>query len=53
MLGVDLIEDGDGRPHVLEVNHTIEFQGFQAAHGDRLDVAARMVAYLRRRVALR
>lgn len=41
--GVDLIEDGAGRLLVLEVNHRVEFSGFSRAHGDRLDVAARIV----------
>ncbi|MEV4258409.1 lysine biosynthesis protein LysX [Spirillospora sp. NPDC049652] len=44
VLGVDLVEGPDG-PLVLEVNHTVEFQGFQAAHGDALDVADAIVSY--------
>ncbi|MEU6023284.1 RimK family alpha-L-glutamate ligase [Micromonospora sp. NPDC047134] len=36
--GVDLIEDGDGRLTVLEVNDRVEFRGFESAHGD-IDVA--------------
>jgi [lysine-biosynthesis-protein LysW]--L-2-aminoadipate ligase len=44
--GVDLIEDRDGRLLVLEVNHRVEFAGFQAALGDRVDVADRIVAHL-------
>ncbi|MFI7426819.1 RimK family alpha-L-glutamate ligase [Micromonospora sp. NPDC049836] len=44
--GVDLIEDSDGRLLVLEVNHRVEFSGFQAALGDRVDVADRIVAHL-------
>lgn len=44
--GVDLIEDGDGRLLVLEVNHRVEFSGFQAALGDRVDVADRIVEHL-------
>lgn len=44
--GVDLIEDGDGRLLVLEVNHRVEFAGFQAALGDRVDVADRIVEHL-------
>jgi [lysine-biosynthesis-protein LysW]--L-2-aminoadipate ligase len=43
--GVDLIEDRDGRPLVLEVNHRVEFSGFQAALGERVDVAARIVRH--------
>ncbi|WP_329454046.1 RimK family alpha-L-glutamate ligase [Streptomyces sp. NBC_01497] len=41
--GVDLVEDRDGRPYVLEVNHGVEFKGFQHAHGDRTDVAQEIV----------
>ncbi|WP_211245970.1 lysine biosynthesis protein LysX [Actinomadura oligospora] len=44
VLGVDLVEGQDG-PLVLEVNHAVEFQGFQAAHGDAVDVADAIVAY--------
>lgn len=44
--GVDLIEDRDGRLLVLEVNHRVEFSGFQAALGDRVDVADRIVGHL-------
>ncbi|GAA4638931.1 lysine biosynthesis protein LysX [Actinoallomurus vinaceus] len=44
VLGVDLVEGPDG-PLVLEVNHAVEFQGFQAAHGDTVDVADAIVAY--------
>lgn len=44
--GVDLIEDRDGRLLVLEVNHRVEFSGFQAALGDRVDVADRIVDHL-------
>jgi [lysine-biosynthesis-protein LysW]---L-2-aminoadipate ligase len=43
VLGVDLLEDRDGGLYVLEVNHTVEFQGFQGAHGDRVDVAGAIV----------
>lgn len=46
LAGVDLIEDGDGRLLVLEVNAGLEFAGFQAALGDRVDVAARIVDQL-------
>lgn len=44
--GVDLIEDRDGRLLVLEVNHRVEFTGFQAALADRVDVADRIVDHL-------
>lgn len=44
VLGVDLIE-GPGGPYVLEVNHTVEFQGLQTAHGDAIDVADAIVAH--------
>ena len=44
--GVDLIEDPAGRLLVLEVNHGVEFSGFQRAAGDRVDVAARIVDHL-------
>ncbi|MGH3157614.1 MAG: RimK family alpha-L-glutamate ligase, partial [Streptosporangiaceae bacterium] len=44
--GVDLIEDTDGRLLVLEVNHRVEFSGFQAAVGDQVDVAGRIVDHL-------
>lgn len=44
--GVDLIEDADGRPHVIEVNHGVEFAGFQKAVGDWVDVAGRIVDHL-------
>jgi [lysine-biosynthesis-protein LysW]---L-2-aminoadipate ligase len=37
--GVDIVEDRAGRLLVLEVNHVVEFTGFMAAHGDRVDVA--------------
>ncbi|MFD8818615.1 RimK family alpha-L-glutamate ligase [Streptomyces sp. NPDC059627] len=37
--GVDLVEDSGGGLHVLEVNHGVEFRGFQAAHPGRIDVA--------------
>ncbi len=50
VLGVDLIEDLGGRLHVLEVNHTVEFQGFQDAHNDRIDVADKIVGHLMRQV---
>ncbi|MFE4594067.1 RimK family alpha-L-glutamate ligase [Streptomyces laurentii] len=44
--GVDLIEDRDGRLLVLEVNHRVEFSGFQSALADRVDVADRIVDHL-------
>ncbi|MGX1543854.1 lysine biosynthesis protein LysX [Streptomyces adustus] len=47
--GVDLIEDRDGRLLVLEVNHRVEFSGFQSALGDRVDVADHIVDHLRER----
>jgi [lysine-biosynthesis-protein LysW]--L-2-aminoadipate ligase len=40
---VDLVEDTSGQLLVLEVNHRVEFSGFQAAMGDRIDVADRIV----------
>ncbi len=46
ILGVDLIEDRTGGLYVLEVNHTVEFQGFAEAHGDRIDVAEAIVDHL-------
>lgn len=44
--GVDLIEDRDGRLLVLEVNHRVEFTGFQSALADRVDVAGRIVDHI-------
>jgi [lysine-biosynthesis-protein LysW]---L-2-aminoadipate ligase len=44
--GVDLVEDADGRPLVLEVNHRVEFAGFQQAHGGELDVAERIAGFV-------
>lgn len=44
--GVDLIEDRDGRLLVLEVNHRVEFSGFQSALADRVEVADRVVDHL-------
>jgi [lysine-biosynthesis-protein LysW]--L-2-aminoadipate ligase len=40
---VDLVEDTSGQLLVLEVNHRVEFAGFQAAMGDRMNVADRIV----------
>ncbi|NJP68311.1 RimK family alpha-L-glutamate ligase [Streptomyces spiramenti] len=48
--GVDLIEDRDGRLLVLEVNHRVEFTGFQSALAGRVDVADRVVGHLLDRV---
>ena len=48
--GVDLIEDSDGRLTVLEVNHGVEFSGFQSVWGDRIDLMLPAIAY--QRVAL-
>ncbi|MWK38268.1 lysine biosynthesis protein LysX [Actinomadura sp. J1-007] len=45
VLGVDLVEGPDG-PLVLEVNHTVEFRGFQDAHGDAVDVADAIVSHV-------
>ncbi|MEU3859321.1 lysine biosynthesis protein LysX [Streptomyces sp. NPDC028722] len=44
--GVDLIEDRDGRLLVLEVNHRVEFSGFQSALADRVDVADHIIDHL-------
>ncbi|MFG2890696.1 lysine biosynthesis protein LysX [Streptomyces sp. NPDC048248] len=44
--GVDLIEDRDGRLLVLEVNHRVEFTGFQSALGRQVDVADHIVDHL-------
>lgn len=49
--GVDLIEDRDGRLLVLEVNHRVEFTGFQAALGGTVNVADRIVDHLTETVA--
>jgi [lysine-biosynthesis-protein LysW]--L-2-aminoadipate ligase len=48
---VDLIENEDGKLLVLEVNHRVEFSGFQAAMGDRVDVADRIVDHVVARAA--
>lgn len=44
--GVDLVEDRDGRLLVLEVNHRVEFSGFQSALGREVDVADHIVGHL-------
>jgi [lysine-biosynthesis-protein LysW]--L-2-aminoadipate ligase len=44
--GVDLIEDRDGRLLVLEVNHRVEFTGFQSALAAKVDVADHIVDHL-------
>jgi [lysine-biosynthesis-protein LysW]--L-2-aminoadipate ligase len=49
--GVDLVEDTDGRVYVIEVNHGVEFSGFQEAMGDRVSVADRVVDHLLERRA--
>lgn len=43
VLGVDLVEAPDGL-QVLEVNHTVEFQGLQSAH-EGVDVADAIVSH--------
>lgn len=45
LAGVDVIEDGEGRQLVIEVNSGVEFSGFQQAHGDDLDVADLIAEY--------
>ncbi|MGP4022490.1 lysine biosynthesis protein LysX [Actinomadura sp. 3N407] len=45
VLGVDLIEGPEG-PLVLEVNHNVEFHGFQDAHGEAVDVADAIVSHV-------
>jgi len=45
LAGVDVIEDGQGRQLVLEVNSGVEFSGFQQAHGDDIDVAGLIAEY--------
>jgi [lysine-biosynthesis-protein LysW]---L-2-aminoadipate ligase len=46
---VDLAEDPAGQLRVLEVNHRVEFSGFQAAMGGDVDVAGRIAGYVRAR----
>ncbi|MFF1811425.1 lysine biosynthesis protein LysX [Streptomyces sp. NPDC058251] len=48
--GVDLIEDCEGRLTVLEVNHGVEFSGFQAVLGEDLHVADRIAGHLTARL---
>jgi [lysine-biosynthesis-protein LysW]---L-2-aminoadipate ligase len=49
VLGVDLVEDRAGALYVLEVNHTVEFRGFQQAHASAsTSVAEVIVAEVRR-----
>lgn len=48
---VDLIENDEGQILVIEVNHRPEFSGFQAAMGDRVDVAGRIVGHFLARAA--
>lgn len=43
---VDLVEEPGGRLLVLEVNHRVEFSGFQAAMGETADVAGRIADYV-------
>jgi [lysine-biosynthesis-protein LysW]--L-2-aminoadipate ligase len=43
---VDLVEDPAGRILLLEVNHRVEFSGFQAAMGGQVDVAGRIADHL-------
>jgi [lysine-biosynthesis-protein LysW]--L-2-aminoadipate ligase len=50
VVGVDLLEGSDGELYVIEVNHNVEFRGFQAAHAGRLDVADAIVGYALGRV---
>jgi [lysine-biosynthesis-protein LysW]--L-2-aminoadipate ligase len=49
--GVDLIENGEGRILILEVNHGVEFAGFQHAMGERVDVANAIVDCLLERAS--
>jgi len=44
--GVDIVEDRDGTPLVLEVNHNVEFSGIQHAHGQSIDIAGTLVEVL-------
>lgn len=44
--GVDIVEDSDGVPLVLEVNHNVELSGIQRAHTDRIDLAGEIVDHV-------
>ncbi|WP_316520100.1 RimK family alpha-L-glutamate ligase [Kitasatospora brasiliensis] len=44
--GVDLIEDSSGELLVLEVNHGVEFSGFQRAMGSEISVADHIIDHL-------
>lgn len=46
LAGVDVLEDADGGLCVLEVNHGVEFSGFQRAHGDDLSLADLIIDHL-------
>ena len=46
--GVDLIEDSDGRPLVLEVNSMPAWQGLQSV--TQIDIAGRLDGHLRDRL---
>jgi [lysine-biosynthesis-protein LysW]--L-2-aminoadipate ligase len=48
--GVDIVEDADGELFVLEVNHGVEFSGFQRAVGRAVDVAGRIAEHVAGRV---
>lgn len=51
--GVDIVENEDGELSVLEVNHGVEFSGFQRAVGAAADVAGRIADHVAERVAER
>jgi [lysine-biosynthesis-protein LysW]--L-2-aminoadipate ligase len=44
--GVDIVENDDGELFVLEVNHGVEFSGFQRAVGPEVDVAERIADHV-------
>lgn len=48
--GVDIVEDSGGELFVLEVNHGVEFSGFQRAVGRAVDVAGRIAEQVAERV---
>ncbi|WP_307840563.1 RimK family alpha-L-glutamate ligase [Streptomyces sp. G44] len=48
--GVDLLEGPDGELSVLEVNHGVEFSGFQRAHGGDLSLADLMIDLMEARL---